>query len=62
MKLASPALDLEHRTAYRFAILSAMSTRCVADLYRKLGLTVGGWRTLSIIGRFEPIYPSGIVT
>jgi len=60
MKLENPGLDLENRTAYRFAIMSAMSTRCVADLYRKQGLTVGGWRTLSIIGRYEPIYPSGI--
>ena len=60
MKISNTKLDLEHRTAYRFAILSAMSTRCVADLYKKFGLTVGGWRTLSLIGRYEPIYPSGI--
>lgn len=60
MKLSDKQLDLEHRTAYRFAILSAMSTRCLADLYRKLGLTVGGWRTLSLIGRYEPIHPSSI--
>jgi DNA-binding MarR family transcriptional regulator len=53
-------LDLEHRTAYRFSILAAQSTRCMADLYRKLGLTVGGWRTLSLIGRYEPIHPSSI--
>ena len=60
MKKSGTSLDLEHRTAYRFAIMSALSTRCVADLYRKAGLTVGGWRTLSLIGRYEPIYPSGI--
>jgi DNA-binding MarR family transcriptional regulator len=60
MKLSNPALDLEHRTAYRFAVLSAMSTRSIADLYRRHGLTVGGWRTLSLIGHYEPIYPSGI--
>ncbi|MBS0336586.1 MAG: MarR family transcriptional regulator, partial [Proteobacteria bacterium] len=53
-------LDLEHRTAYRFSIISALSTRCMLDLYRKLGLTVGGWRTLSIIGRYEPIHPGSI--
>lgn len=60
MELSGKKLDLEHRTAYRFAILSAMSTRCLGDLYRKLGLTVGGWRTLSLIGRYEPIHPSSI--
>jgi DNA-binding MarR family transcriptional regulator len=53
-------LSLEHRLAYRFSILAAQSTRCLGDLYRKLGLTVGGWRTLSLIGRYEPIYPSSI--
>src|SRR3954471_8132025 len=53
-------LDLEHRTAYRFSMLAAQSTRCMADLYRKAGITVGGWRTLSLIGRYEPIYPSSI--
>jgi DNA-binding MarR family transcriptional regulator len=55
-------LDLERRTAYRFAIMAAQSTRCMADLYRKLGLTVGGWRTLSLIGRYEPIHPSSIAS
>ena len=57
---AAASLDLEHRTAYRFSILAAQSTRCMSDLYRKLGLTVGGWRTLSLIGRYEPIHPSSI--
>ena len=60
MKLPAGSLDLEHRTAYRFSILAAQSTRCMSDLYRKLGLTVGGWRTLSLIGRYEPIHPSRI--
>lgn len=60
MKPARINLDLEHRTAYRFSMLAAQSTRCMADLYRKLGLTVGGWRTLSLIGRYEPIHPSSI--
>ena len=60
MKLPAASLDLEHRTAYRFSMLAAQSTRCMSDLYRKLGLTVGGWRTLSLIGRYEPIHPGGI--
>jgi DNA-binding MarR family transcriptional regulator len=60
MKLPKSDLDLEHRTSYRFAVVSAMSNRCVADLYRSHGLTVGGWRTLSLIGHYEPIYPGQI--
>jgi DNA-binding MarR family transcriptional regulator len=60
MKNTAAHLDLEHRTAYRFSILAAQSTRCMSDLYRRLGLTVGGWRTLSLIGRYEPIHPSSI--
>src|SRR4051812_2371262 len=60
MKNTALNLDLEHRTAYRFSMLAARSTRCMADLYRNLGLTVGGWRTLSLIGRYEPIHPSSI--
>lgn len=60
MKRRPPDLDLEHRTAYRFAVLSAMSTRSISDLYRRHGLTVGGWRTLSLIGHHEPTHPSAI--
>jgi DNA-binding MarR family transcriptional regulator len=60
MKLIAANLDLEHRTAYRFSMLAAQSTRCMGDLYRRLGLTVSGWSTLSIIGRYEPIYPGSI--
>ncbi len=60
MKASAINLDLEHRTAYRFSMLAAQSTRCMADLYRKAGLTVGGWRTLSLIGRYEPIHPGRI--
>jgi len=60
MKFTASNLSLEHRLAYRFSILAAQVTRCIGDLYRKHGLTVGGWRTLSIIGRYEPIHPSSI--
>ena len=60
MKFSASNLSLEHRLAYRFSMLAAMVTRCIGDLYRKHGLTVGGWRTLSIIGRYEPIFPSDI--
>ena len=60
MKIQASSLDLEHRTAYRFSLMAAQSTRCMGELYRKVGLTVGGWRTLSLIGHYQPIYPSHI--
>ena len=60
MKFSASTLSLEHRLAYRFSMLAAQVTRCTSDLYRKHGLSIGGWRTLSIIGRYEPIHPSGI--
>jgi DNA-binding MarR family transcriptional regulator len=55
-----PAVRLENRTAYRFALLSAMSTRSIVHLCQQHGVTVVGWRTLSLIGNHEPIYPSDI--
>ncbi len=60
MKTLNLKLDLEYRTAYRFSVLSARSIRCTADLCRKLGLTSGGWRTLAVIGRYEPIHPGSV--
>lgn len=53
-------LGLEHRSAYRFALIAAQTTRSLTWLYRKHGLTVGGWRTLSLIGRYQPVHPSTI--
>jgi DNA-binding MarR family transcriptional regulator len=50
--------SMEKRTAYRFSILSTLNMRCVAELYtRKHKLSTAGWRILSIIGRFEPVFP-----
>ena len=60
MKRRPSQLDLEHRLAYRFAVLSAMSTRSVAEVYRRHGLTIGAWRTLSLIGHYEPTHPGAI--
>ena len=53
-------LGLEHRSAYRFALIAAQTTRSLTWLYRKHGLTVGGWRTLSLIGHYQPVHPSTI--
>jgi DNA-binding MarR family transcriptional regulator len=60
MKKSGIKLSLEYRSAYRFALISAQTTRSLTGLYRKHGLTVGGWRTLSLIGNYEPIHPSSI--
>lgn len=56
--LTEEDLDLEHRTAYRFAILADGSMRCLAGMFGpKFGLTVAGWKIMAIIGRYEPIFP-----
>jgi DNA-binding MarR family transcriptional regulator len=54
----NPQFSLEKRLAYRFSILSTLNVRCIAGLYtNKFGLSSAGWRILSIIGRYEPIFP-----
>ncbi len=53
------AFPLERRTGYRFSVISTWNMRCLAGLFtKKFGLTTAGWRLLSIIGRFEPIFPT----
>lgn len=54
----SPQFSLERRLAYRFSILSTLNVRCVGSVYtKKFRLSTAGWRIMSIIGRFEPIFP-----
>jgi DNA-binding MarR family transcriptional regulator len=54
-------LDLEHRPAYRFSILAALSTRAMSGLLaERAGLTVSGWRAFSVIGAWEPISSGGV--
>jgi DNA-binding MarR family transcriptional regulator len=54
----NPQFSLEKRLAYRFSILSTLNIRCIASVYtKKFGLSTAGWRIMSIIGRFEPIFP-----
>jgi DNA-binding MarR family transcriptional regulator len=54
----SPQFSLEKRLAYRFSILSTLNVRCIGAVYtKKFGLSTAGWRIMSIIGRFEPIFP-----
>lgn len=57
----SQRLELEQRSTYRFAILNAMTTRAlVGSFVRKFGLNFAAWRTLTVIGRFGPIFPGGV--
>lgn len=57
----NPQNVLEKRLAYRFSMLSTLNIRSIASVYtKKHGLTAAGWRILSIIGRFEPVFP-GVV-
>ena len=50
--------SLERRLAYRFSILSTLNVRCLGSVYaKKFGLSTAGWRIMSIIGRYEPIFP-----
>ena len=60
MNLPKSMHDVEHRTSYRFAMMSAMSTRSMADLFRRRGLTDLGWRVFSLIGHHQPVYPRDI--
>ena len=61
--VASKRLDLENRTAYRFAMLADASMQCLSDMFRKkFGLTVPAWQVLSVIGRFEPMNPSDVAS
>jgi DNA-binding MarR family transcriptional regulator len=60
LNMRKSTYDVEHRTAYRFAMMSAMSTRSMASLFRRRGLTDLGWRVFSLIGHHEPVHPSHI--
>jgi DNA-binding MarR family transcriptional regulator len=54
----NPQFSLEKRLAYRFSILSTLNVRSIGSVYtKKFGLSLAGWRIMSIIGRFEPIFP-----
>lgn len=54
----NPKYSLENRIAYRFSVMSTMNLRAIAGVYTKrFGLSAPGWRILSIIGRYEPIFP-----
>lgn len=54
----NPKFSLENRVSYRFSILSTLYLRCISTVYtKKFGLSTALWRILSIVGRYEPIFP-----
>ncbi len=53
-----PQFTLENRLAYRFSVLATLNVRCLGSVYtKKFGVSTAGWRIMSIIGRYEPIFP-----
>lgn len=53
--------SLERRAAYRFSILANMCGNALAQMYtRRFGLTTADWKTLAIIGHYEPLHPGAI--
>jgi DNA-binding MarR family transcriptional regulator len=52
---------LERRAAYRFSILANLYANALAEMYtRSFELTMADWKTLAIIGHYEPIHPGAI--
>ena len=55
-KSARIEIDLQQRTAYRFSLLAARQTRCLAEMYiQQFGLSVSRWKVLAIIGHYAPM-------
>jgi DNA-binding MarR family transcriptional regulator len=49
-------LSLDRRTSYRFSIIARRQTRCLAEMHSaKFGLSVNGWKLLSVIEYFGPL-------
>lgn len=56
-----PEHSLQRRVAYRFSILANLSARCLAEMYtRRFGITMADWKTLAIVGHYEPVFPGWI--
>jgi DNA-binding MarR family transcriptional regulator len=49
-------LRLDRRTSYRFSIIARRQTRCLAEMHSaKFGVSVNGWKLLSVIEYFGPL-------
>jgi DNA-binding MarR family transcriptional regulator len=47
---------LDHRTTYRFSMISKRLIDCLSELFRsKFDLSINGWRVLSVVERFGPL-------
>src|SRR5262245_28259163 len=52
-------LSLDQRTSYRFSIIARRQTRCLAEMHADtFGLSVNGWKLLSVIEYFGPLSAS----
>jgi DNA-binding MarR family transcriptional regulator len=61
-KAAPPSarqLSLDRRTSYRFSIIARRQTRCLAQMHSTtFGLSVNGWKLMSVIDHFGPLSAS----
>jgi DNA-binding MarR family transcriptional regulator len=47
---------LDHRTTYRFSMISKRLTDCLSNAFQsKFDLSINGWRVLSVVERFGPL-------
>jgi DNA-binding MarR family transcriptional regulator len=55
----SKQLSLDRRTSYRFSIIARRQTRCLATMHAaEFGLSVNGWKLLSVVEYFGPLSAS----
>jgi DNA-binding MarR family transcriptional regulator len=55
----SRQLGLDRRTSYRFSIIARRQTRCLAEMHSAAcGLSVNGWKLLSVVEYFGPLSAS----
>ena len=53
--------SLQNRVAYRFSILANLSSAALAAMYgQRFSLTTADWKTLAIVGHYEPVWPGSI--
>ena len=51
---------LDHRTTYRFSMISKRLTDCLSGAFQsKFDLSINGWRVLSVVERFGPLAAFG---
>lgn len=48
-------LPLEQRFTYRFALVASRMGTALAPSHERYGLSVGTWRVLAVIARYEPL-------